>query len=138
MRLLATAERLLPGGATALRTSARHQLLIDYIEQARLAMSGNSASGAFGTGPASGYSLIYIFAIYIYVIVTNACCVKTMDHAPVNIIMFVMICLIFWIKINSKISLIPTAKRDLGHDCCFFFITDMIVVSTYSSQPIKC
>jgi len=28
--------------------------LIGYIEQARLAMSGNGASGSFGTGPASG------------------------------------------------------------------------------------
>src|SRR5438876_4362058 len=71
-------------------------------------MSGSSASSAFGTGPASGYSPIYIFTIYFYVIVVNACCVKTMDHAPVNIIMFVLICLIFRIKINRKIPQIPT------------------------------
>ena len=71
-------------------------------------MSSNSTSGAFGIGPSSGYSLIYIFAIYIYVIVTNACCVKTMDHAPANIFMFVLICLIFRIKINRKMPLIPT------------------------------
>jgi len=31
--------------------------LIGYIEQARLAMSGNGASGSFGTGPASGWEL---------------------------------------------------------------------------------
>ena len=74
-------------------------------------MSSNSASGAFGTGPASGYSPIYIFAIYFYVIVVNACCVKTMDHAPVNIIMFVLICLIFRIKINRKMPLIPTIQK---------------------------
>src|SRR6266540_6955797 len=74
-------------------------------------MLSNSASGAFGTGPASGYSLIYIFVIYSYVIVVNACCVKTLDHSPVNIIMFILIRLVFRIKINRKMPLIPTFQK---------------------------
>jgi len=48
--------------------------LIGYIEQARLAMSGNGASGSFGTGPASGYFLNFMFMFIVFV-------TSTLDHA---------------------------------------------------------
>jgi len=83
--------------------------LIGYIEQARLAMSGNGASGSFGTGPASGYFLNLMFMFIVFV-------TSTLNHALNFIYKNVMIyALIFGIKMNPNWPLIPTAASLLGH-----------------------
>jgi hypothetical protein len=66
-----------------------------YIKQARLAISSNGASGAFSTGPASGYILNFLFMFVVFV-------ASTICHARV------MIYLEFRIKINYNLALIPT------------------------------
>ena len=79
--------------------------LIGYIEQARLAMSGNGASGSFGTGPASGYFLNFMFMFIVFV--TNP-----LNHALIFIYRNVMIyALIFGIKMNCSWPLIPTIQK---------------------------
>ena len=58
--------------------------LIGYIEQARLAMSGNGASGSFGIGPASGYFLNFMFMFIVFV-------TSMLDHTLIFIYRYVMI-----------------------------------------------
>ena len=76
--------------------------LIDYIEQARLAMSGNGTSGSFRTGPASGYFLNFMFMFVVFI-------TSTLDHTLIFTYRYVMIyALIFWIKMNPNWPLIPS------------------------------
>jgi hypothetical protein len=82
--------------------------LIGYIEQARLAMSGNGASGSFGTGPASGYILNFMFMFIVFV-------TSTLDHALIFIYRNVMIyALFFGIKMNRNWPLISTGSAAVG------------------------
>ena len=70
--------------------------LIGYIEQARLAMSGNGASGSFGTSPASGYFLNFIFMFIVFV-------TSTLNHALIFIYRNIMIYAFFFvIKMNRN------------------------------------
>jgi hypothetical protein len=84
-------------GATALRSPARHQLLIGYIKQTWLAISSNGVSGAFGTSSASGYILNFLFIFVVFI-------ASTICYARIS----VMIYLMFWIKMNRNLALIPT------------------------------
>ena len=68
-------------------------------------MSGNSTSGSFGTGPASGYFLNFMFMFIVFV-------TSTLVHALNFIYKNVMIyALIFGIKINRNWPLIPTIQK---------------------------
>ena len=69
----ATAQSTL---ATPRHRSCTATTLIGYIEQARLAMSGNSASGSFETGPTTGCFLNFMFMFVIFV-------TSMLDHALV-------------------------------------------------------
>ena len=103
---------------TTSSTSRRSPLHIEHLhgidfdrlhQQARLAMSGNGTSGSFGTSPASGYFLNFMFMFIVFV--TN-----TLDHALNFIYKNVIIyALIFEIKINHNWPLIPTASRIRTH-----------------------
>ena len=106
-RISATAHceqllRLLLGVHLCTANTYTASTLIGYIEQARLAMSGNDASGSFGTGPAFGYFLNFMFMFIVFV-------TSTLDHALNFIYKNVMIyALIFGIKMNRNWPLIPT------------------------------
>jgi len=100
-RISATAHckqllRLLLGVRLCKANTCTASTLIGYIEQARLAMSGNGASGSFGTGPASGYFLNFMFMFIVFV-------TSTLDHALnfiyKNIIIYAFI---FGIKMNRN------------------------------------
>ena len=90
---------------TTLSTSRRSLLHSEHLhgidfdrlhQQARLAMSGNGTSGSFGTGPASGYFLNFMFMFIVFV--TN-----TLDHTLNFMYKIVMIyAFIFGIKINRN------------------------------------
>ena len=109
-RISATAHceqllRLLLGVRLYTANTCTASTLIGYIEQARLAMSGNGASGSFGTGPASGYFLNFMFMFIVFV-------TSTLDHALNFIYKNVMIyALIFGIKMNRNWPLIPTIQK---------------------------
>ena len=68
-------------------------------------MSGNGASGSFGTGPTSGYFLNFMFMFIIFV-------TSTLDHALSFIYKNVIIyAFIFGIKMNRNWPLIPTIQK---------------------------
>ena len=65
-------------------------------------MSGNGAFGSFGTGPATGYFLNFLFMFVIFV-------TSKLDRALIFIYGKVMIyALMFRIKMNQNWPLIPT------------------------------
>ena len=67
-------------------------------------MSGNGASGSFGTSPASGYFLNFMFMFIVFV-------TSTLDHALIFIYRNVMIyALFFGIKMNCNWPLILALK----------------------------
>ena len=84
-RLLAANDYLVYFPASPLHREHLHGIDFDRLhQQARLAMSGNGTSGSFGTSPASGYFLNFMFMFIVFV--TN-----TLDHALIFIYRNVMI-----------------------------------------------
>ena len=68
-------------------------------------MSGNGASGSFGTGPASGYFLNFMFIFIVFV-------TSTLNHALIFIYRNVMIySLFFGIKMNRNWPLILAIQK---------------------------
>jgi hypothetical protein len=80
-----------------------------YIELGSIRIStdpSNNASDAFGTRLTSGYILNFLFMVVVFV-------ASTIYHAPISVIPIIMIYLIFRIKMNRNLALIPTDDPSL-------------------------
>jgi hypothetical protein len=69
-------------------------------------MSSNGASGAFGTSPTSGYILNFLSTFVVFV-------ASIICHAPISVMYFFIIYLVFRIKMNPNLALIPTVTSIL-------------------------
>ena len=86
-RLLVSNDYLVYFPASPLHNEHLHDIDFDrlhHIKQARLAMLGNDASGSFGTGPASGYFLNFMFMFIVFI-------TSTLDHTLIFTYRYVMI-----------------------------------------------
>jgi len=104
---------------------------VHYFEQHTMSTSVNGVAGAFGTAPSSGYNLkrlFFIFSMSAVVAVVLVMFISNLSSdkiAHVHIYATIILCVIFWIKSNIKMSNFLTChalykQRDPKHSEHFF------------------
>ena len=95
---------------------------VHYFEQHTMSTSVNGATGALGTGPSSGYNpkrLFFIFSMSAVVAVIFAIFISNLSSGKiihVHIYATTILCVIFWIKSNIKMSnFLTIQKPDIRH-----------------------
>jgi len=104
---------------------------VHYFRQHTMSTSVNRAAGAFGTSPSSGYNLkrlIFIFSMSAVVAVIFAMFISNLSSdkiAHVHIYVTTLLCVIFWIKSNIKMSSFLTIQK---HDILGIFLLVVLLL----------
>jgi len=114
--------------------------VVRYFTQRTISTSANEGAGAFGTGPSSRYNLkrlSFIFSISTIVFAMFTSNLSSDKIAHVHIYATTVLCVIFWIKLNIKMSnFLTIQKPNIRHfsvsDFTAALKSDLFMVQTIS------